>query len=225
MNNMVSLIRYLTFVFIAAVSFYFVFRDAMPILTFTDERYATFKLDVLIVFLHVLGGLLALIIGPLQFSTRLRKSYPIWHRTAGKIYVYSIFLAAPISFYLLLGFGGVEFALPTFIFGFLWLINTLIAFLLAVKKRFLLHSQFMVRSYALTFAFVSVRTVWPFMEFLGVIDGATAEDPGDLLFITREWGMLVVTILVPEMWFIWKYQLRSVFVPNKTMQADIKSYA
>ncbi|SHF70897.1 Predicted membrane protein [Microbulbifer donghaiensis] len=225
MNNIVNLMRYTTFVFIAAVSCYFVVRDAVPVLTFTGERYATFELDVIIVFLHVLGGFLALFIGPLQFSSRLRKRYPIWHRSAGKVYVYSIFLAAPISFYLLLDFGGVQFALPTFIFGFLWLLNTLVAFLLAVKKRFLLHFQFMVRSYALTFAFVSVRTVWPLLEFLGIIDSATAEDPGDFLFITREWGMLVITILVPEVWFIWRYQLRSIFVRNKTMQADIKSYA
>jgi uncharacterized membrane protein len=111
-------------------------------------------------YLHILSSGFALLTGIFQFSTFLFKKKPSLHRLLGKIYVISIlFLAAPsglvISFY---ANGG----LPTKI-GFVmqsttWLVLTFWAWEAVRAKKFQLHTNMMLRSYALTLAAMSLRT-------------------------------------------------------------------
>ena len=46
---------------------------------------------------HGLGGALALILGPMQFSTRLRQQYPKFHRILGRVYVAGVSVGAPLG--------------------------------------------------------------------------------------------------------------------------------
>ena len=43
---------------------------------------------------HALGGVLSTFIGPMQFSTRLRRIHLRLHRYLGRVYAYSVFAAA-----------------------------------------------------------------------------------------------------------------------------------
>src|SRR6201998_3421936 len=49
---------------------------------------------------HGVAGACALLLGPMQFSDRLRQRFSKFHRVVGRIYVAGVFLAAPLGFYI-----------------------------------------------------------------------------------------------------------------------------
>lgn len=61
------------------------------------EHYRPFKWWLLP---HALAGSCALLLGPLQFSDRLRKRFTRLHRVVGRFYVAGAFLAAPLGTYI-----------------------------------------------------------------------------------------------------------------------------
>jgi hypothetical protein len=49
---------------------------------------------------HGIAGACALLLGPMQFSDRLRDRFGQLHRVAGRIYVAGVFVAAPLGSYI-----------------------------------------------------------------------------------------------------------------------------
>ena len=49
---------------------------------------------------HGIAGACALLLGPMQFSDRLRECFRQLHRVVGRIYVTGVFVAAPLGFYI-----------------------------------------------------------------------------------------------------------------------------
>ena len=49
---------------------------------------------------HGIAGACALLLGPMQFSDRLRDRFRQLHRVVGRIYVAGVFVAAPLGFYI-----------------------------------------------------------------------------------------------------------------------------
>jgi uncharacterized membrane protein len=116
--------------------------------------------DRYLLFPHALFGTLALLSGPLQFSTRLRHRYLPFHRILGRVYVVSVLLAATIAMMMSAGrplFPG------TCVQASAWIVCTVAAFLTARNRHIAQHRQWMVRSYAVTFTFISLRilSIWP----------------------------------------------------------------
>ena len=147
---------------------------------------------------HVLGGALALLLGPIQFSRRLRQRRLQIHRFLGRVYVISVLVAAPLSFVL----GGrvhepqiIYFRLATGIQGATWLIVTLAAFLTARHRYIRQHREWMVRSYTLTFTFVGTRALQPIPAWnrLGHVGFAMA-----ILIIT------FLALLIPDLALHWR---------------------
>ena len=109
---------------------------------------------------HALGGTVATIIGPLQFSSRLRRRHLRLHRQLGRCYALAI-LVASISAVL------IEWSRPLFLATLVkasaWALCTLVAVLAARNGQIPQHRRWMIRSYALTFSFIAVRVlnVWP----------------------------------------------------------------
>src|SRR5438034_11159553 len=48
---------------------------------------------------HALAGACAILLGPMQFSDRLRQRYTKLHRVVGRIYVFGALIAAPFGAY------------------------------------------------------------------------------------------------------------------------------
>jgi hypothetical protein len=109
---------------------------------------------------HALFGTIALLSGPLQFSTRLRQRFLPFHRILGRVYVISVLLAAALA--VTISFGRVLFP-ATCIQAGAWVLCTVIAFLTARNRHIAQHRQWMVRSYAVTFTFIALRilSIWP----------------------------------------------------------------
>ncbi len=117
--------------------------------------------------LHAGFGATALMLGPFQFLPRLRTKHPRWHRRVGTAYVVCCLGA---------GIGGLVLALGTSAgpiagvgFGLLalaWLSTTFTAWRLARRRDFARHPRWMIRSYALAFAAVTLRIYLPVSALL-----------------------------------------------------------
>ncbi|OYV51747.1 MAG: hypothetical protein B7Z78_07755 [Rhodospirillales bacterium 20-60-12] len=116
--------------------------------------------DRYLLFPHALFGTLALLSGPLQFSTRLRRQYISFHRILGRLYVLSVASAAVLA--MIISAGHPLFA-GTTVQASAWIICTFAAFLTARNRHITQHRQWMVRSYAITFTFITLRllSIWP----------------------------------------------------------------
>jgi len=136
----------------------------LPILRDTSGGNATYRAqlwhDRFLLVPHALCGIIALLSGPLQFSTRIRRKYLQFHRVLGRVYVISVLVAATISLILTQG-SGLEIA--TYVQAGSWIVCTVAAFLTARNGHIAQHRQWMVRSYAVTFTFISTRLLnfWP----------------------------------------------------------------
>ena len=135
-----------------------IFSTEFPILRATSGLNHDYFLklihDRLFLIPHALAGITATFIGPLQFSTRLRRKYLTLHRILGRVYVIAIFIAAICSLILTQG-SGLE--IGTYFQAGSWMFCTLIAFLLVRNRHIAQHRQWMIRSYAITFTFILLR--------------------------------------------------------------------
>ncbi|MGB5436448.1 MAG: DUF2306 domain-containing protein [Maribacter sp.] len=116
---------------------------------------------------HILFGGLALLIGWLQFSEKIRRSHPKRHRLVGKIYIISVFISGICALYIG-GYatGGMIASLGFISLGIIWLFTTGMAYNAARKKDFSLHKGFMIYSYAACFAAVTLRIWLPILNLV-----------------------------------------------------------
>lgn len=115
----------------------------------------------------------ALVLGPFQFMPGLRGAHPRLHRRIGTAYVFCCLGGGLAG--LVLAFGSTTGPISTAGFGLLavtWLFATARAWRLALARRFVEHERWMIRSFALTLAAVTLRLYLPLSSALPV-------DPND----------------------------------------------
>ena len=109
----------------------------------------------------------ALLVGPFQFLTRLRAKRPGLHRLLGKIFVAACLGAAVPGLILAIGTDAGPIAQWGFgTLSVLWFIVTANALRLAMAGRFAEHRRWMIRSFAMTFAAVTLRLYLPIPPLL-----------------------------------------------------------
>ena len=142
----------------------FVFITSEVLLISDYPMYHAYRLQVIadrhLLIPHTLAGILALIIGPLNFSMRLRQRRLRLHRILGRVYVVSVFVGSFTGIALAAGRPGLP---GTSMQAAAWMVCTTAAFLTARNRQITQHRQWMARSYAVTFTFVSSRVLnlWP----------------------------------------------------------------
>jgi hypothetical protein len=109
------------------------------------------------IFFHAIGGAIALVVGALQFSTRLRERRPALHHWLGRTYVVGVLVAAPVAVYLGFTHALAVMATGTAVQSSLWVLTTLMAIRAAQNQNFALHKQWAIRSYSVTLLFVANR--------------------------------------------------------------------
>ena len=118
-------------------------------------------------YLHVISGMLVILIGPFQFIKKFRNKNLNLHRLLGKTYVYAILLiAAPTG--LIMAFyaeGGWWSTWAFIIMSLLWFYTTIMAVVKIKQKDIKSHQKWMYRSYALSFAAVTLRLLVPSMSY------------------------------------------------------------
>lgn len=142
----------------------FVFITSEVFLAADYPMYHAYRLQVIadrhFLIPHTICGSLALLAGPLQFSSRFRQRYLKFHRVLGRLYVVSVFVGATTGIALAAGRPGLP---GTAMQAAAWMVCTTAAFITARNRQIVQHRQWMARSYAVTFTFVSSRVLnlWP----------------------------------------------------------------
>ncbi|HVU47549.1 MAG TPA: DUF2306 domain-containing protein [Terracidiphilus sp.] len=110
--------------------------------------------------LHISGGMVALLIGPWQFSRRLRQRYLSLHRVLGRTYLISIVCGAVAALYLAVTTPfGWAWGTALVALAMAWLTTSGMAFYAVKQRQIQVHQEWMVRSYVVTFAFVTFRVL------------------------------------------------------------------
>ena len=142
----------------------FVFITSEVFLVVDYPMYHAYRLQVIadrhFLIPHTICGFAALLAGPVQFSSRLRQRYLKCHRVIGLMYVISVFIGAYTGIALAAGRPGLP---GTSMQAAAWIVCTTAAFITARNRQIVQHRQWMARSYAVTFTFVSSRVLnlWP----------------------------------------------------------------
>ena len=118
--------------------------------------------------LHVLGGTVALILGPWQFWTRLRDRALSLHRWFGRVYLSAVLVGGAAGLYMAaIAFGGLPTQLGFAGLAVLWLTTGVMAYRRVRQGDYEAHRVWMIRNYALTFAAVTLRIWIPLLLLLG----------------------------------------------------------
>jgi Predicted membrane protein (DUF2306) len=147
----------------AAAAVSVIIYSEIPLLRQADEKAHLEALRWILI-PHIVAGTAAFLTGPWQFSSRLRGRYLEVHRLLGRIYVGSVFIAAPLAVWSTAYADypkAIYFQVAIAIQGGAWALTTGIAFLAAVKRQIMTHRSWMIRSYAVTFTFVGTRVLQP----------------------------------------------------------------
>ncbi|MCY9670053.1 DUF2306 domain-containing protein [Paenibacillus alginolyticus] len=130
---------------------------------------------VYFLYAHIATGALALLIGPFQiFRKQSNNIAQRIHRRLGKIYVACIMLSGLINIYLsMFASGGWVARTGFFTMDLIWMYTTYMAVAKIMRKDIQAHRNWMLRSYAITFAAVTLRLYQvPLMILFGEFEPA-----------------------------------------------------
>ena len=152
--------------------------------------------------IHIGGGILALLIGPWQFVTRTRIVWYGLHRWAGRVYVIACLGGGTAG--LILALGTVQGPIARSGFAGLalaWLATTATAWLKVRGGDYAAHRRWMIRSFALTFAAVTLRIYLPIPPALGY--------DFDQGYRAIAWLCWVPNLLLAELYVRWRPRISS----------------
>jgi len=219
--------KYLLFAVIGLMLAYVIPNDESFLVHPKDpqwQHYEPFKWWLLP---HGIAGACALLLGPMQFSDRIRQRFSQFHRVVGRIYVAGVFLAAPLGFYIeyfqeRTG-GARSFTMAAAVDAELWMVTTAIAMVFIFKGKVQEHQQWMTRSFAVALVFLEGR----------VIGGVTGwENLGDRASETIVWACLAFSILSADLVLQWQKLGRSPSLvrrhssasPRRTLEAPVEQH-
>ena len=165
-------------------------RDPQPGATFLNRQ--------LWYLAHMAIATPILVVAPIQFLAGIRKSRPEVHRWLGRGFLTSSIVAGVLAIWLGATIQYQGSRVPLAIFGALWILFSVAAWICARKRDFANHRKFVIRSFAIGLAFIWVR-------ILGALDEQLFFfiDNQDVADATQEFLSFVIPLLVVEAWLSW----------------------
>ncbi len=144
---------------------------------------------------HGVPGALALTLGVFQFSSRLRSRYLEVHRMLGRIYVGSVFIAAPVAIPVAIILGPPMLVMAATIQASGWLLCTALALYAVRHHNIQQHRQWMMRGYPFAVVFLAVRSILaiPAVARLGVVG-----------VVSVVWSCIALAAFVPSVVIAWR---------------------
>ncbi len=207
--------KYLLFAFVGLMMAYVLVHNESFLINRQDpvwQHYHPFRWWLLP---HGIAGACALLLGPLQFSDRLRQRFTKFHRVAGRIYVASALILAPLGAYIQYfqerNGAPRSFSVAGLVDAILLIMTTGIAFAFILNGKVQQHRQWMTRSFAVALVFVEVR----------VVQGVTGwENLGLAATETVVWSCLACSILSADIVLQVQELRRSRPVPARVQAAS-----
>src|ERR1700740_1260422 len=137
---------------------------------FPPDLAASFRARPWGIYSHALFGAIALALGSVQFWRGLPYSHPAFHRTLGTVYVVAALGTGAAGLYMsFFAFGGGVTQLGFGLLALSVLSTTAIAYRRIRRRDIARHREWMLRSYALIFAAVTLRIELPIL--IGMFHG------------------------------------------------------
>ncbi|MCF6325483.1 MAG: DUF2306 domain-containing protein [Gammaproteobacteria bacterium] len=154
------------------------------------------------IYIHAFASIVALAIGPFQFSSRLRENRPNLHRWLGRSYLaIGVMVGGFAGLYMSqYAFGGTVARVGFAFLAVLWIYTGLRAYIAIRRGLIHEHRKWMIRNYSLTFAAVTLRLYLP-ISMVGGIDFAIA-------YPVIAWLCWVPNLVFAEWWFNSKNKIR-----------------
>ena len=109
---------------------------------------------------HVIGGIIAMLIGPFQFVKSFRTRFVKLHRGLGSLYVFACIVGGVAGVLMSTrAFGGFASQLGFGLIAISWITCAAFALHRALTNRFPAHREWMIRSYALTLTAFTQRII------------------------------------------------------------------
>ncbi len=193
---MAVIIKSIFWVIIFASALYIAVQSSVYIYTpLSEVRLKPDDGEALAFRLHGVGGVLALVLGPLQFIGYFRKNHALVHRWIGGLYVVAVAIGATGAAIMAANpIGNEANSFAFYMLAALWVLSTAQGFRFALQKNFMEHKKWMLRSYALTFAAVTLRFGIGALIF-GVSFSETAA------YTVVAWASWTINLIILE-WFL-----------------------
>ena len=182
---------YLVAVFLVFLGARFFISNAIPFLTdISPDKFGRFWPRRAWLLTHIAGSGLALLVGPFQFWSGLRRRSMRVHRWTGRLYVVGVLIGGSAAFYRASHAGqGPIFGISLGTLGVAWWTTTGMAYLAIRLRHVSQHKEWVLRSYVVTFTFVTTRT----LAELGILP-SLGRDP----FATLVWLSWTLPLLITE---------------------------
>lgn len=177
---------------VTALAVGFLVMFAVPYLAPDAARAAAYASRRGWLLVHIAGGTVALLVGPLQLWLGLSGRHVDGHRRLGLVYLGSIAISAPAAVYLALHtpFGWV-FGMGLLGLAGAWILTTALAVAAIRRGQVQQHREWMIRSYVVTFGFVTFRALVGVLQAAGI--GTQLEQ-----LAAASWFCWAVPLLVTE---------------------------
>lgn len=145
---------------------------------------------------HLAGGAIAITAGLVQIWLGLTNRVSQLHRVLGKVYATAVLIGSLSGFYLALTIPGhLPYSAGLFMLCVAWVLTTSMALYAIRTRRIEQHREWMLRSFTVTFAFVTYRLVSGWLrQWIHVADDPVADDIDTLM----AWACWAVPLLIAE---------------------------
>lgn len=141
--------------------------------------------------LHITGGMLAVLSGPWQFWTGLRRKHIQVHRWTGRLFLLGVAMGVTGATYLGLTTAPWAWGFALLMLALAWVSTAAMALYFILRGQVQVHKEWMIRAYVVTFAFVTFRILNDY--------GPTSHlEPATDRIITLGWVSWTIPLLIAE---------------------------
>jgi uncharacterized membrane protein len=180
--------KYLAFAFVGVMMAYVAVHNESFLVNWKDPIWVHYKAIKWYLLPHGLTAAFALLLGPMQFSDRLRTRFTKLHRVSGRFYVGGALLGGPLGAIMQAVEGPNRWVVLSVVDAVMLVTTTSIALIFILKGNVTQHRNWMTRSYAVTLVFLGGR-------FVSGTMGQDANEPMSLAII---WSCLALSLLIAD---------------------------
>jgi uncharacterized membrane protein len=137
---------------------WFIDNNVLPYTAYNADNYGDFWPRRYGLVLHIACGIVSILLGLVQLWLGATGRAIALHRVAGKLYVVAVAIGSIAGVYLALtSTGPLGYWSGLLGLSVAWALTTAMAYCAARRRNYQEHKEWMIRSYAVTFAFVTFR--------------------------------------------------------------------
>jgi hypothetical protein len=158
-----------------------------------------FRQHPILTLVHILAASVFILLGPFQFSPRIRYRFPAWHRRSGRVFLIFggiVGITALVMSFAMPSIGGVNQAAATVLFGLFFCFALYKAFTNILRRNIGSHREWMIRAYSIGLAVATIRLIVGIFFATMRWSGLTP----DKFFGTAFWIGFVLHLIAAEAW-------------------------